>query len=129
MKIKHILLVEDDMIAQRIEYDILQQFAEEVDIADTGQAALLLAAKKPYSHIFIDISLPDMDGFTLAETLRQQPNHQQATLIALSVHADALHRQCAQDSGMTQFIRKPLTREICAELFNLSEKKRTAEAS
>jgi len=116
---KRILLVEDDIIAQRIEKDILESFEFNVDIVDNGQEAIQFATKNPYSYIFIDISLPDMDGFTLAETLLQKPVSANAPLIALSVHADALHKQCAQDSGMNQFIRKPLTKDICEKLFGV----------
>lgn len=117
MKGKNILLVEDDIIAQRIEKDILERFKFKIDIVDNGQEAIKLAQQNAYQYIFIDISLPDMDGFTLAETLQQEPIRTTAPLIALSVHADALHKQCAQDSGMNQFIRKPLTVDICEKLF------------
>ena len=115
MKNKRILLVEDDIIAQRIEKDVLENLGFSVDIVADGQHALELAQQHQYHSIFIDISLPDMDGFTLAETLRQELKPL-PTLIALSVHADELHRQCARDSGMTEFVRKPLTLDICQKL-------------
>lgn len=115
MNNKRILLVEDDIVAQRIEKDVLENLGFAVDIVADGQEALALAQKNNYHSIFIDISLPDMDGFTLAETLRQELNPL-PTLIALSVHADELHRQCARNSGMNEFVRKPLTLDICQKL-------------
>lgn len=116
-KPKHILLVEDDAIAQKMAKIILQEyFSCEVEIAATGSQALALVANKRFDLILTDIGLPDMDGFTLTKKIRQLGFN--LPIIGLTAHADQESRSSAQESNMNEVVVKPLSEEICLRIFS-----------
>lgn len=106
-----LLLVEDHRVAARIAKTILIQLGCEVDIAETGKAALELAEKNAYDLIFMDIGLPDIDGWRVAEQIRSSQNLTQVPIIALTAHAENEEKQRCLAIGMNMVITKPLTKK------------------
>lgn len=113
LNVWHILLVEDNRIAAKVAQCILQSLRCYVDIALNAEAALLLIKEQQYNLIFMDIGLPELDGFRLTELIRHTlaPAQQAIPVIALSAHADISQRQEFHAVGMKGAIVKPLTRE------------------
>ncbi len=111
-----VLLVEDDLIAQKLAVYMLNDFGCQVDIAATGFKALELANTNSYQVIFMDMGLPDIDGLTVTETIRTQAGNQNIPIIALTAHSkNILYDQCMA-SGITEFVSKPLTAEIADKI-------------
>ncbi len=108
-----ILLVEDHSIAARIAKNILLELGCEVDIAENGRAALELIEKEPYDLIFMDIGLPDMDGYAVAKQIRSHKlkNIIQIPIVALTAHAESDEKQHCLAVGMNVVITKPLTKK------------------
>jgi len=92
-----------------------------VDIADNGRIALEMidaseagandasaskAGAKPYDLLVTDMQMPEMDGYTLARTLRERGSR--LAVIALTAHAMAEDRQKCIDSGCDDYATKPI---------------------
>lgn len=114
----HVLLVEDNIIAAKVAQCILQSLHCRVDIAHQASEALERLGQRVYDIIFMDIGLPELDGFQLTKLIRQQapPTQKMIPIIALSAHANITHRQEYHDLLMSGAIVKPLTREKAAEV-------------
>lgn len=67
-----VLVVEDNMIAQRIASFIIKSCGDEPVVITSGIEAIRLAKTQAFDLIILDIALPDVDGFTIKETLRGQ---------------------------------------------------------
>ncbi|KTD40423.1 PAS domain-containing sensor histidine kinase [Legionella parisiensis] len=118
---KHrILLVEDNTIAQTIAKEMLNQCNCHVDIATDGQSALQFWKKNKYDLIFMDIGLPDMDGYQVTHHIRVQEiakNHH-TPIIALTAHVGEENKQRCIESGINAVFSKPLTQKNCCDILN-----------
>lgn len=114
-----ILLVEDAKAAQAAATLILQNLACDVDVADSGASALACINEHHYDLIFMDLGLPDMDGFSVTEAIRQQEvdgNH--VPIVALTAHSgDHVEEVCLYER-MDEFLVKPLTMDSARYVFN-----------
>ncbi|WP_411282209.1 ATP-binding protein [Gemmatimonas sp.] len=110
-----ILLAEDGEDNQRLISHHLRKAGAEVVIAEHGRRALELmaaadAAGRPFGLLLSDMQMPEMDGYTLARTLRAQGNG--IPIIALTAHAMADDRQKCLDAGCNDYASKPIDRGI-----------------
>ena len=117
-----ILLAEDVPANQKLISFLLQKNGASVEVVDNGRLAVVnaLAAKQAgsqYDLILMDISMPEMDGYTATSTLRAADY--QGRIIALTAHATAEDRQRCLDSGFDGFATKPIQKDqlisICYE--------------
>ncbi len=107
-----VLLVEDNKINQLVTQELLKKAGYTIDIANNGQEALDILAKKEFDLILMDIQMPVMDGFTATRNIRQQPEYKEMPIIALSAHAMQSDVAKSLDSGMNEHITKPVSPEI-----------------
>jgi len=103
-----ILLVEDnemnrDMLSRR-----LLRRGFDVTMAVDGREGIDKALADPYDLILLDMSLPEVDGWTAARELRGQPQTAGTPIIALTAHAMAGDRQKALDAGCDDYDTKPI---------------------
>jgi len=108
-----ILLAEDGEDNQRLISHHLRKAGAEVVIAEHGRRALELitaaeAAGQPFGLLVSDMQMPEMDGYTLARTLRA--HGLTIPIIALTAHAMADDRQKCLDAGCTDYASKPIDR-------------------
>jgi len=112
-----ILVVEDVEIARKMANLILTRLDCEVHLAETGHQALELINNNSYQLILLDLGLPDMDGITIAEAIRNNQNVKSATpIVALTAHSDEEIRQQCINAGIDDFLIKPLTFESASVL-------------
>lgn len=112
--LNRVLLVEDNMLAQKATLFILKKFNCAIDTATTAEAALTQAKNNHYDIIFMDIGLPDRDGMEVTSEIRAWEKSQQkqpAMIFALTAHADEAHKQQCLKSGMDEVFHKPLMPE------------------
>ena len=86
-----VLLVEDNKIAQLAASSLLEDNGFSTDVVGTGQAALDTLAKHHYDLILLDIGLPDIDGYTVIQQIRnteKEKNSKHIPIIVLSAHVD-----------------------------------------
>lgn len=113
-----VLLVEDTKTAGFMVKNMLEKYGAVVDWVETGKSALDSFKKKPYHIVLLDIGLPDMDGLTVAETIRHLPDKAgvSVTIIGLSAHAEKTHFKKCMKAGMDSMISKPLSPDQAQEI-------------
>lgn len=111
-----ILLIEDQPLAAKAVTTMFENFGYAVDIAVNGSLALLLIQEKKYDLIFMDIGLPDMDGYEVTKQIRSAGIY--IPIIALSAHIEVEHTQHCLSVGMSAVLTKPLKKEKAIEIFN-----------
>ena len=113
-----VLIVEDVKIAQIAARLVLEQIGDfTIDIAGDGMQALQLASQTKYDLIFMDIGLPDMNGFETTEKIRALKHYKDIPIVALTAHDEESYRKQAVVSGMNDFLEKPLTLEKASLIF------------
>ena len=117
-----ILLVEDHKIAQKMAMMAIKQFDSnlEIDTADTGSEAITQFEKNHYDLIFMDLGLPDTDGYAVTETIRklEVKNNTHTPIVALTAHTDYGFQEQAIKVGMDDFLSKPLTVDKIKKIFD-----------
>jgi len=104
-----ILLAEDNHVNQKVALKILQKLGYTADVAANGLEAIDALQRHPYDLILMDIQMPEMDGLTATQRIRQSwPAAQQPAIIAVT--ADALNQQREHylTAGMDDFVSKPI---------------------
>ncbi len=103
-----ILVVEDNVDAAESFVLLLQLQGHEIRAAHTGPAALEVAASFVPDVAFIDLGLPDLDGYEVARRLRALPAFRPAVLVALSGYGQEEHKRRAQAAGFDHHLTKPV---------------------
>jgi len=108
------LAVDDDPIALRAITQVLQLKFPKPATASDGNSALALAAERPCDVIFLDLQMPDVDGFAVCSSIRnaEGPNRHTPVVFVTS-HDDPALREQARICGGDDFITKPF---LCSEL-------------
>ncbi len=108
------LVVDDHRVNQLLATKLLQRLGFEVHTASNGQEAVQAVLQRKYDVIFMDIQMPQMNGWEAAQQIRQWERSEQkirVPIIALSAHASAADRDQATAYGMDGYLSKPLTPE------------------
>lgn len=104
-----VLLVEDNETNRLIAREMLQRAGCTVTEAEDGVEGVEQAAKKCYDLIFMDISMPRMDGITATRNIRNGDGlSSETTIIGLTAHAMAKERKDLFEAGMQDCLVKPL---------------------
>eukprot|EP00095_Tigriopus_kingsejongensis_P001360 snap_masked-scaffold2521_size14880-processed-gene-0.0 protein:Tk01360 transcript:snap_masked-scaffold2521_size14880-processed-gene-0.0-mRNA-1 annotation:"histidine kinase" len=106
-----VLIVDDNDINRIVAREMLEAAGHRVTEAANGKAAVKLAADTRFDVIFMDISMPEMDGRTAARHLREGDGHSKNTpIVALTAHALPEDQDSFAADGMAATLTKPLTR-------------------
>ncbi len=106
-----ILVVDDYSTSQRLLGFILRQNNHTVVTAINGLGALEQLAEKLIDLVITDLSMPEMDGMTLLQELRANPQFQNLPVIILTGSAYAHDNTRAKAAGATSFLTKPVESE------------------
>jgi signal transduction histidine kinase len=120
---KRILLVEDNMFNQMVAVDSIKEIFPtiEIDVADHGKKALTMVQENVYTMVFMDIQLPDMDGFEITREIRKL-GFDQLRICAMTASVLKEQVDACFDAGMDDYMMKPFTPELLKEklIINLS---------
>jgi CheY-like chemotaxis protein len=103
-----ILLVDDNRDAADPLAMLLEFEGHRVVVAYSGQEALQKAEQQRFEVAILDIGLPDMDGYTLARSLRAIPQQSAVRLVAVTGYGTAEDKARAHAAGFDQHITKPI---------------------
>jgi len=107
-----LLLIEDDVAFARILLDLVRQRGFKGLVALRGEAGLELAREFKPDAITLDIELPDMDGWSVLERLKDDLSLRHIPVQIISVSEE---RQRGLKSGAVAYLNKPVTQEALAE--------------
>jgi CheY-like chemotaxis protein len=114
MKKKVNILMVDDQPGKLLSYQaILGELDENLIHAASAREALEQLLKNEVAVVLIDVNMPEMDGFELADTIRQHPRFEQTAMIFVSaVHMTDLDRLKGYERGGVDYISVPVIPEL-----------------
>src|SRR6476469_7245697 len=108
------ILMVDDQPAKLLSYEvILAELGENLIRATSASEALSLLLKNDIAVVLMDVSMPDLDGFELADVIRQHPRFQKTAIIFISgVHLTDTDKIQGYRSGAVDYISVPVVPEV-----------------
>ncbi|HEY8993476.1 MAG TPA: response regulator [Lacunisphaera sp.] len=105
-----ILLAEDNAVNQKVAVRFLELMGYRCDVASDGREALESLLRQPYDVVLMDVQMPEMNGYEVTgEVRRRFSPDRQPQIIALTAHASAQDREECLQSGMDDYLTKPLS--------------------
>ncbi|MES2354083.1 MAG: response regulator [Pseudomonadota bacterium] len=102
-----ILIVDDSLLARRILAKSLPvQWDVEIFHASSGNEAIVLSREGKAAVMFLDLTMPDMDGYEVLEILRKENIDSKVVVVSADIQAEAWKR--AQELGAIAFVTKPI---------------------
>ncbi len=108
-----VLVVDDNVVNQKIAARMLERCGCRVDIASNGREAVEASAHMAYDHIFMDCQMPEMDGFAATAAIRQREARTGAHVPIIAMTANAMQgsRERCLEAGMDDYVSKPTKAE------------------
>ncbi len=108
------ILMVDDQPGKLLSYEVmLAEMGENLIKAASGRQALELLLKHDIAVVLLDVSMPDLNGFELADMIRQHPRFQKIAIIFISaVHLTDLDRVKGYQRGAVDYISVPVVPEL-----------------
>jgi CheY-like chemotaxis protein len=106
-----LLLVEDNFVNQRVALYMLAKLGYRVDVAKNGREAIDRLRKSRYDLVLMDCHMPEMDGFEAAQFIRDRSSavlDHDVPIVAMTANAFSDDRTRSLDSGMNDFLSKPV---------------------
>ena len=88
LRVKKVLIVEDDFFIRKLYDGAFQGAGYEVSTTDNGNLAESLLEKEPFSVILLDMMLPDMSGVDILKNIRSTQNHNTTTPVFILTNND-----------------------------------------
>jgi CheY-like chemotaxis protein len=106
-----VLVVEDNVVNQKLALRMLEQCGCRVDVAANGCEAVEVVRRIAYDCIFMDCQMPEMDGFAATAAIRQYEARTGAHVPIIAMTANAMHgdRERCLQAAMDDYISKPVT--------------------
>src|SRR5437879_7919436 len=130
MKDRVNILMVDDQPAKLLSYEVmLGELDENLIKASSAKEALELLLKNDVAVVLMDVSMPEVDGFELANMIRQHPRFQKTAIIFISaVHLTDVDRLKGYQQGAVDYISVPVIPELLrAKVSVFSELHRRAQ--
>jgi signal transduction histidine kinase len=110
-----LLLADDNIVNQRVCHAVLNRLGYRVKIVGTGVEVLEALDSAPYDIIFLDVQMPEMDGYETARRVRARWADNDAArprMIALTANAMPGDRDLCLSAGMDDYISKPMQIQV-----------------
>jgi CheY-like chemotaxis protein len=109
----HLLLVEDNLVNQKLALKLLTKHGHSVHIANNGQEGLEALQRGSYDAVLMDLQMPVMGGIEACKHIREsESGDQHLPIIAMTAHALDRDRELCMASGMDGFVSKPVRVEL-----------------
>lgn len=105
-----ILITEDNVTNQKVALNLLKRLGYSADVAENGAQAIEAFARQSYDVILMDIQMPEMDGMEATKYIREHwyTSEDYPYIIAVTAHAIPGYREMCLESGMNDYITKPV---------------------
>jgi PAS domain S-box-containing protein len=108
---RRILIVDDVRPAAVILATLLRFLGQNVRTASSGAEALAMIEQEQPDLIVSDISMPEMDGYELAQEIRQRPEWNDIRLVAVTGYGQENDRKRAKEAGFNDHVVKPISKQ------------------
>ncbi len=109
-----VLIVEDNRLNQKLMRRLVEQQGCLAELAGNGNEALTMVAEKPFDMVFMDVSMPGMNGLEATAAIRsfeRANGESRRCIVALTAGVSEHERQACARAGMDDFLGKPFTEE------------------
>ncbi len=108
-----ILLAEDNSLNQQVARGLLEDMGHAVTIAGNGRETVETFAAGVFDLVFMDIQMPEMDGYQATAVIREQQQRSaiRVPIVAMTAHAMSGDREKCLAAGMDDYISKPISRD------------------
>ncbi|MFM8471761.1 MAG: response regulator, partial [Limisphaerales bacterium] len=104
-----LMLADDNLINQKVGVKMLQRLGYRPEVAANGVEVLKLLDQQPFDLIFLDVQMPEMDGFEAARRIHAQwPDPRRPRLVAMTGNALEGDREKCLQAGMDDYVAKPV---------------------
>jgi CheY-like chemotaxis protein len=112
-----ILVVEDNVVNQRLMEKIFLRYGVAVTIAGNGEEALSATRSGSYDLILMDMHMPIMDGIEATQRIRKEENGRKTPILAMSASVTREDREACLKAGMDGYLAKPIrTQDLLKEI-------------
>ena len=121
-----ILVVEDNIVNQRLAEHLLRNKGHIVTIANNGREALEVLDRQPFDLALVDVQMPEMDGLQLTAAIREKEKKtgEHLPIVAMTAYAMKGDRERCLEAGMDDYVPKPINSK---QLFEMIAGVRSAE--
>lgn len=105
----NILIVEDNLLNQKVLTSILEKFSHKCTIANNGLEAIEILKESTFDIIFMDIQMPVMGGVEATLNIKKNFFFSSIPIIGFSANTDEELKKTCFDAGMVDFISKPVS--------------------
>ena len=121
-KVLNILLVEDNLINQKVAMVILEKIGHAANLAVNGKVAVEMFKDNAYDLVLMDIQMPEMDGLEATRQIRifesENPDRNPAHICAITANRSTEDEENCYRAGMTSYISKPFRLEELNRVLN-----------
>jgi PAS domain S-box-containing protein len=112
-----ILVAEDHPMNQKVIARVLGNLGCEIDLAGNGREAVEMLGKRLYDAVLMDLQMPEMDGLQATSLIRrgERRTNGHVPIIAMTAHAMEGDRDLCLQSGMDDYVSKPLEVSLVVE--------------
>lgn len=104
-----LLVVDDVPVNRQLALLLLQRLGYRADAVTSGSEALAALQATPYDVVFMDVQMPELDGYATTRAIRRlPPPFVQPWIIAMTAHGRPEDRQACFEAGMDDFLAKPI---------------------
>jgi CheY-like chemotaxis protein len=105
---RRVIVADDDLDTVEAMAMLLRGMGHEVDVATNGSAVLALAGRMQPDIIFLDIGMPDMDGWELARQLRERLGTDRVRIVAVTGFGAKEDYLRSRKAGFDAHVQKPV---------------------
>ncbi|HET8706511.1 MAG TPA: response regulator, partial [Pseudomonadales bacterium] len=112
-----VLLVEDNVVNQKVAVKMLENIGCRVDVASDGKQAVEAVKAGHYALVLMDCQMPEMDGLEATRRIRAMGGRfAQLPIIAITANAYKSDEEACRAAGMNDFMSKPITQTLLAQM-------------